>query len=209
MKLFYFETLNGLKPCAVAKYLNSPVTYQRIDLAKGAQKDPAFLAVNPNGKIPALEDGQVTLWESHAIMAYLALKAGSDLWPGDALTQIEIMKWLNWDTAHFSRHASRLMFNNVIKPMFGLGEPDPAEVEDAAGFFKQFAAVLDGHLTGRRFIVGDRLTIADFGLAGFLPGAAQAQIPLDGFDEIRRWHDGMMELEAWRNPWPERESAAA
>ncbi|MGI9407247.1 MAG: glutathione S-transferase family protein, partial [Hyphomicrobiaceae bacterium] len=107
MKLFYFETPNPLKPCAVAKYLGSPVEFVRVDLGKGEQKDPAYLEVNPNGKVPALEDGDVKLWEAHSIMAYLALKAGSDLWPSDPMQQIQVMKWLNWDTAHFSRHAGR------------------------------------------------------------------------------------------------------
>lgn len=209
MKLYYFETPNARKPCAVAKHLGSPVEFVRIDLSSGAQKDPAFLAVNPNGKVPALEDGDVKLWESHAIMAYLAHKAGSDLWPNDPRTQIEIMKWLNWDTAHFSRHAGRLTYNNMIKPMFDLGEPDQEEIEDATGFYKQFAAILDNHLKGKKYIVGDTLTIADFGVAGFLPTAEPAKLPLDGCNEIRRWHNTMMEMDAWNSPWPSDQAAAA
>ncbi len=209
MKLYYFETPNPRKPCAVAKHLGSPVEFVKVDLTKGGQKDPAFLAVNPNGKVPALQDGDVKLWESHAIMAYLAHKAGSDLWPSDPVKQIEILKWLNWDTAHFSRHAGRLLFNNFIKPKFGLGEPDQAEIEDATGYFEQFAAVLNNHLKGRKYIVGDKLTIADFGVASFLPSAEQAKLPLDGCDEIDRWHNSLMELDAWREPWPAKQSGAA
>ena len=123
MKLYYFETPNPRKPCAVAKYLGSLVEFVKVDVSKGEQKNPAFLAVNPNGKVPALQDGDVKLWEGHAIMAYLAHRAGSDLWPSDPVKQIEILKWLNWDTAHFSRHAGRLLFNTFIKPNFGLGDP--------------------------------------------------------------------------------------
>ncbi len=209
MKLYYFETPNPRKPCAVAKHLGSPVEFVRVDLTKGEQKDPAFLDVNPNGKVPALQDGDVKLWEGHAIMAYLAQKAGSDLWPNDRTAQIEVVKWLNWDTAHFSRHAGRLLFNNFIKPHFGIGDPDQAEIEDATGFFKQFATVLDDHLKGKAHIVGETRTIADFAVASFLPTAEEAKLPLEGCDEIRRWHDAMMELEAWREPWPEERSAAA
>lgn len=68
MKLYYFETPNARKPCAVAKYLGSPVEFVRVDLTRHEQKQPAFLAVNPNGRVPALEDGDFKLWESHAIM---------------------------------------------------------------------------------------------------------------------------------------------
>ena len=180
MKLYYFETSNSRKPCAVAKYLNSPVEFVHLDLTKGEQKQPDFLAINPNGKAPALEDGDVHLWEGHAIMAYLAQKAGSDLWPSDPVDQINVMKWLNWDTAHFARWGNALIFENSIKAAFGMGEPDPTKIEEAEGFFKQFAAVLDGHLKGKDFIVGGTLSIADFGVASVLPSAEQGKFPLKG-----------------------------
>ncbi|MFQ5545393.1 MAG: glutathione S-transferase family protein [Acidiferrobacterales bacterium] len=63
MKLYYFETPNARKPCAVAKHLNSPVKFVRIDLSKGEHQTPAYLAINPNGKVPALSDGEVRLWD--------------------------------------------------------------------------------------------------------------------------------------------------
>jgi glutathione S-transferase len=131
MKLYYFETPNARKPCAVAKYLGAPVEFVRVDLTKREQKSPEYLAINPNARVPALQDGDIKLWESHAIMCYLANKAGSDLWPKDDHARIDILCWLNWDTAHFSRHAARLFFERYIKPNFGLGEPDSKEIEDA------------------------------------------------------------------------------
>lgn len=206
MRLYYFETPNARKPCAVAKYLQSPVEFIRVDLTRNEHKQPAFLAVNPNGRVPALDDGGFNLWESHAIMCYLARKAGSDLWPTDEMEQIDIMRWLNWDTAHFSRHAGRLFFQRFVKPYFGLGEPDPAEVEEATGFFKTFAGVLDEHLKGRDTIVCNRLTVADFAVASMLPYAKEAELPLDPFPEIRRWHESLMALPAWRDPFPRTET---
>lgn len=89
------------------------------------------------------------------------------------------------------------------------GEPDPSEIEEATGFFRRFAGVLDDHLEGRRYIVADRLTIADFGLAAFLPHAEEAQLPLEGCDEVLRWYDAMTEIEAWREPWPKQAAAVA
>lgn len=202
MKLYYFETPNPRKPCAVAKYLGSPVEFVRLDLTKGENRTPEFLAVNPNGKVPALSDGDVKLWEGHTIMIYLAQKAGSELWPGDPARQIDVLRWLNWDTAHFSRHGGALLFENHIKPAFGLGDPDAAVIEEAAKYFRQFAAVLDAHLAGRASILGDQLSVADFGVAAVLPSAREAKLPLDGFKEISRWHDGLMEIAAWRDPFP-------
>lgn len=202
MKLYYFETPNPRKPCAVAKHLDSPVEYHRVDLASGENRTPEYLAVNPNGKVPALSDGDVALWESSAIMAYLADKAGSDLWPTDTAGQIDVLRWIAWDASHFSRHAGTLFFQNLIKPRFTGSEPDSAAVEEATGFFRQFAGVLNDHLSNHDYVVADRLTITDFALACTLPEAADAKIPLDDFPKVAAWHDRLMELPAWREPFP-------
>jgi glutathione S-transferase len=208
MKLYYFETINPQKACAVARYLNSPVEFVRIDLAKGQHKSPDYLAINPNGKVPALADGETLLWESNAIMCHLAQRAGSDLWPSDPAKQIEVLKWLSWNSEHFTRHAGNLYFNYVIKPKFGLGEVDEKAVEEATGFLKQFGAVLDGHLAGRNFLLGDHLTIADFAVSVTLPHAEKIRLPLDGFDNIARWKGLLSELPGWREPFPQVKAAA-
>ena len=209
MQLYYFETLNPRKVCAVARYLNSPVEYRRIDLGEGEQRTPQFLAINPNGKVPVLEDGGLKLWEANAIMAYLAKAAGSELWPNDTAGQIDLLRWLSWNSEHFTRHAGSLYFQHLIKPRFLQQAPDAKAVEEATGFFKQFAQVLDDHLRQRRYLLGDRLTIADFAVAVTLPYAQEAKIPVAGFSAIARWHDRLTELPAWRQPFPERASATA
>ncbi|HWX67044.1 MAG TPA: glutathione S-transferase family protein [Rhodanobacter sp.] len=202
MKLYYAETFNPRKPCAVAKYLGSPVEYVRVDLAHGEQMKPAYLALNPNGKVPLLIDGDTQLWESGAIMAHLAVKAGSELWPSDRAAQVEVLRWLSWDAAHFSRHGGTLYFEYVIKPYLGMGEPNTAAVDEASGFFKRFAAILDAHLATHDWLVGDRLSIADFAVSTPLGWATEARLPLDGFDHIGRWHERLMALPAWREPFP-------
>jgi glutathione S-transferase len=209
MKLYYFETPNARKACAVARYLNTPLEFVRVDLTKGEHKAPAFLAINPNGKVPALEDGDVRLWESAAIMCYLANRAGSSLWPKDPARQVDVIRWLSWDAMHFSRHGGTLFFQRVIKPHFRLGEPDLAAIDEAMGFFRQFAGVLNSHLEGQGYVVGDALTVADFALASFLPHAHEAKLPLDEFPEIRRWYAQLEQLPAWREPFPTAAASAA
>jgi glutathione S-transferase len=208
MKLYYFETLNPRKACAVAGYLGSPVEFVRVDLTKGQSRTPEFLAINPNGKVPTLTHGSTRIWKTDAIMGYLAKAAGSDLWPGQE-HQIDVMRWLSWNAHHFTRHAGALYFQHIVKPHFGIGEPDPKAVEEATGFFKQFAQVLNDHLRGRKYLLGDALTIADFSVAVTLPYAEQARIPVGGFPEIERWHARLNELPAWREPFPGRKAAAA
>lgn len=209
MKLYYFETINGQKVCAVAKYLDAPVEYIHVDLGKGEQKSPAFLAINPNGKIPALVDGDTVLWESNAIMCHLARKAKSDLWPTDPVKQIEVLKWLSWNSEHFTRHAGTLYFNHVIKPKFGIGAPDEKAVEEAIGFAKQFVAVLDRELEGRTFLLGDHLTVADFAVSVTLPQAETIKLPIEGFKNIARWKAQLEDIPAWREPFPSTQARAA
>lgn len=208
MKLYYFETMNGRKVCALARHLGSPVEFVRVDLSRMEQRAPAFAAVNANLKIPALEDGATKLFESSAIMAYLAHKSGSDMWPSDPLLQIEALKWISWDIAHFSRHAGVLYWNHCIKPNFGLGEADEREVKEATAFFHRFAKVLDDHLKGRTWVVGDTMSIVDFQLGAVIAEASGAKIPVEGYGEIVRWHEQLNALPSWREPFPERRAAA-
>lgn len=207
MKLYYFDTLNPRKVCAVARYLNSPVEFVYTNLGKGEHKTDRFLAINPNGKVPALEDGDLKLWEANAIMCHLAGVAGSDLWPQNPEQQIEVMRWLTWNSEHFTRYAGELYFQYLIKPRFNLGDVDNAAVEEATGYVRKYAGILDQHLSNRKFLVGEKLTIADFAVAVTLPYAEEAHIPLAEFPNVVRWHDRLNELPAWREPFPQAKAA--
>jgi glutathione S-transferase len=207
MKLYYAETLNPRKVCAVAKYLNAPVEFVHVDLTKGEQRKPPFLAINPNGKVPALEDGEKLIWESNAIMGYLARSVGSDIWPSDE-RQIEVLRWLSWDAQHFSRHGGTLYFEHIIKPIFALGPPNEAMAKEATSQVLQYGHILDEHLRGRAYLLGDVLTIADFAVAVTLPYAERAHIPIKEFPEVQRWHGRLNELASWREPFPKMAAAA-
>jgi glutathione S-transferase len=201
MKLFYAETLNPRKACAAARHMQAPVEFVHVDLARGAHKQPDFLALNPNGKVPVLQHASGLLWESNAIICHLSDLTGADLWPHDA-RQIEVLRWLSWDMAHFTRHGGTLYFEYLVKPALGLGAPDAAAVQSATALFETSARVLDAHLRTRSFLVGETLSVADFAAAAALPYAERARIPLQDFHAIWRWHERMNELAAWREPFP-------
>ncbi len=207
MRLHYSETLMPRKACAVARHLGSPVEFVHVDLAARGQATPAFTALNPNRKVPVLEYDGGTLWESNAIMCRLARLAGSDLWPGDD-RQDEVIRWLCWDLQHFTRYGCELYFQHVIKPTFGLGAPDEPAVEEALQYVRKYAGVLDDHLSGREWLVGDSITVADFAVAVTLPYAERARIPLADFPGVARWHDRLNRLPAWREPFPPANAAA-
>lgn len=202
MKLYWAEVLNPRKVCALAKHLDLPLTFVKVDLARRGHLSPEFRALNPNCKVPVLDDGGRLLWETDAILCHLARRAGSDLWPHDE-RQVDVIRWMSWNQGHFQPQAGTFYFEHVIKPQFGLGPPDAAKLARAEKPFKTFAAVLDAHLASHNWLVGDAPTIADFTVSAALPWAAEAKLPLDGFPAILRWRDRLMDLPAWRDPYPD------
>jgi glutathione S-transferase len=200
MKLFYCETLNPRKACAAARFLNVDAEFVRLDLGRGQQRTEEFLALNPNGKVPVLKDGERTIWEANAIMCYLSDRVGSDFWPHDD-RQVDVIRWLSWDANHFTRYGAELWFEKEIRPLFGQTS-DAAAVANAEDKLRLNARVLNDHLAGHRFAVGDRVTVADFALAAALPYAASSQLPLDEFRHIEAWYCRLNEFAAWREPFP-------
>lgn len=202
MKLYYSDVLAPRKTCALIKYLKLPVEFAYLQLDKGEHKKPDYLALNPNGRVPTLVDGDKVLWEADAILCYLAKHAGSDLWPDDG-RQADIVSWFSWNSQHFIQSGGALYFEFVIKSRFGIGAPDTAAVEKATKSFRSQAKVLNNHLKDRKWLVGEQLSVADFSVAVTLPYAAKAEMPLDEFPEVRRWHDRLSALDGWLDPFPQ------
>jgi len=192
---------NCRKVDAVAKQLGIELHVKPIDVRKGENRRPEYLAINPNGKIPTLVDGDIILWESNAIQCYIASKKDNDLWPKTNL-RYEIMKWQAWELAHFGAAGRALAFQRIIKPLLGIGTPDEARCAEEEVNFKRYAAVLDGALEGKRFICGDQLTLADFCVASSLTFAEHAKLPLGDFGQVRRWLASLDEQPGWRASKP-------
>ena len=203
MKLYYSDILSSGRACAVARYLNAPVEYVYLDFAKGEHQKPAYLAINPNGKVPTLVKGERITWEADAVICRLSDDMGADLWPHDT-RQMDIVRWFSWNAQHFTRAGGTLYFENIVKRRFGIGPPDADVVDEAIRDFRRWAAVLDGHLADRTWLVGDSITVADFSVAMVLPYADEAKLPLGDFANMRRWHDRLNEIESWRDPFPVR-----
>jgi glutathione S-transferase len=176
---------------------------QSLDFAKGEHKSPEYLAINPNGAVPALVDGDFILTESRAMMQYLAAKKPeSRLLPSDEAERADVTRWQFWDASHFSPNAATIAFERLLKPMMGLGEPDTSKINVAVTNWRRFAAVLEKRLDGRTFIVGNALTIADLTLASSLMYAKQSELPLADFPRLAAWFGRISELEAWKKTNP-------
>lgn len=186
-----------------AAVLGMVLEERKLDFARGEHKNPEYLALNPNGAVPTLVDGDFVLTESRAIMQYLAAtKPEAGLLPGDARGRADVTRWQFWDASHFSPPAGSIAMERIFKPMMGLGEPDTRKIEEALGNFRRFGAVLNKRLEGRHYIVGNALTLADLTLASSLMYAVQAELPLSELPAVQAWLSRITALEAWKNTSP-------
>jgi glutathione S-transferase len=182
-----------------AAVLGLELELKKVDFTKGEQKGPELLALNPNGQVPTLVDGSFVLSESRAIMQYLASKKPeSGLLPRDEQARADVTRWQFWDSSHFSPQLGTLAFQRILKPMFGMGEPDAAKVDEALVNFRRFAAVLDKHLDGNRYVVGGSLTVADLTLASSLMYAEQSGVPLPEFPKLQAMFSRISDMDAWK-----------
>ncbi len=176
-----------------------------LDFFKGEHKTRAYLALNPNGAVPTLVDGDLVLSESRAIQQYLAAKRpAAGLLGRDDQARADVLRWQFWDAAHFSPQLGTLTFEKIIKPMMALGDPDPRKIDEALAGLRRFGAVLEERLHGKRYIVGDALTLADLTVASSLMYAQETEAPLGEFPSVEAWFGRIRELEAWRRTVPVR-----
>ncbi len=189
---------NGRKVEAVIHHLGLDVEVRNLNLLNGELRSAEYLTLNPNGKVPTLVDGDFKLWESAAIMQYLADKAGSDaLFPRSARSRADITRWQSWESAHFNEAFGALAFETLIKPKLNLGPADTARIERACANLARFAPVLDGHLSGKRYIVDDRLTIADYSVAACEPYMKRVPFDFSPYRNIAAYFERIHNIEAW------------
>jgi glutathione S-transferase len=203
MQLYWIKAQAPQRVLALVKHLDLEVECIEKDLMAGEMKEPDYVAFNPNMKAPTLVDGDLVLWEASAIMAHLCIKTGSDMWPAHVpQEQVEVLRWLSWSDQHWSSVVGPYYFQHVVKPTFGIGEPDSSALEDKADALKKYAAILDRHLEGRDFVACGRLTIADFQLASMASYWRRSKMPLENFHNLVGWIDRLMRIPAWADPWP-------
>lgn len=210
MKLCLFPpSARALSVLALKNHLGIDCEVHSVDLGRGDQRTPQYLALNPNSKMPTLEDNGFVLWESNAILFYMAAKQPHrGLWPGDLRGQADVLRWLAWESAHWDAESCGMVaYEKASKAVLGLGPPDPAFIARGEQNFMRFAAVLSDSLKRRTWLIGEQLTIADFSIGGLVPSAERLGLPVDQFPQIRRWYQGLARLPAWRDALATRDAA--
>ena len=183
--LYTWATPNGWKAAVTLEELELPYTVHPIDISSGAQKEPAYTAINPNGRIPAIVDrdnGDFAVFESGAIMVYLAEKTGR-LMPTDAKGRSEVLQWLMFQMGGLGPMQGQA---NVFYRYFP--EKIPAAIERYQNETRRLYGVLDTRLADREFLVGD-YSIADIAHWSWARIHNWAGVDINDFQHLRRWID--------------------
>ncbi|MFZ9890160.1 MAG: glutathione S-transferase family protein [Myxococcota bacterium] len=199
MKLYYHPgSSRSRRVLALVAELKIELEKEVVDLAGGAQRSEPYLAVNPNGVVPALVDGDFALWESAAILQYLASLQPTSLYPEGARARADITRWLTWTVGHLEQATNVFLFENVIKGFFGLGAASEAELARGTELLRKHAGVLEAHLAGRQWLVGDGATIADFMVAGSLFWNEMGKMSLAPYPGVQGWLVRVLALPGWQ-----------
>lgn len=181
-----------------AKIMGVELERVHVDLFKGESQTEEFKAkLNPHGLTPVLDDDGFILYEAAAINLYLAEKVNSPLAGRSEQDRFEVLKWMFWSGEQWRVFATAIFDERIGKTVMKLPK-DEAVISFAEGKIRGAAKVLDQHLEGREFMVGDALTLADLDVAAPFSQVDRAKFPLREFPNLVGWHDRILQsFPAW------------
>jgi glutathione S-transferase len=202
MKLYVMPpSPRAFKVIALKNHLGIECETQVVDLGKGDQLTLEYAAMNPNKKMPMLVDDGFVLWESNAILFYLASKKPArGLWPSDVRRQADVIRWLAWESAHWDAESLGMVgYEKVSRVVLHrAGSADPGFIARGEENFARFAEVLNTSLRRREWLVGETPTIAEFAIGAWIPVAPRLELPIAKYPEIIRWYEALAVLSGWR-----------
>jgi len=192
VELHAFDTPNGRKISVALEEMGLPYTVRVVDIRKGQQREPEFLKISPNGKIPAIVDHDgpngkpVSIFESGAILIYLGERTGK-FWPPDLEARIPVLEWLMFQHGGFGPIPGQVHHFLTVDDE---GDRRYA-LERYSKETRRLYAVMDGRLAGREFFA-DALSIADFAILGWAWRHPRHKVDLAEFPNVKRWYETMM-----------------
>ncbi|HEY2779608.1 MAG TPA: glutathione S-transferase family protein [Steroidobacteraceae bacterium] len=192
---------NGRKVLAVSAQLGLRPEIHLVNVYGGEGRDPAYLAINPAGKIPTLVDGAFVLFESNAILIYLAEAYGANrLWSSDAKAKSKIAQWLFWEAAHWQPALIAFLSQTVGHRLFPDKVAQPKQPLDwDSSLIQPALKTLQAGLVSDPFLLGPEPTLADFSVAGMMTYFGAAEFPAQQFPVVSAWYARMQALEGWRS----------
>jgi glutathione S-transferase len=164
-----------------------------INFADGSAKTPEYLAVNPNGRIPAIDDNGFKLWESMAINLYLAKKHGSVLLPKAMEGEAETIQWSFWVMTEVEKPALTVLLHRFFLPK---NKRDSKLADEAEHQLQKPLSVLDQRLATTGYLIGETFTVADLNVASVLSWVRIGFVALSGFPHVDQWLAGCLKRPA-------------
>ncbi len=195
----FSQSGNTFKIAFMLRALQQPFETVHVDMFAGVTRDPSWRAgTNEMGEVPVLDDGARRLTQSGAILGYLARKHGA-FGGRDDDEQLDVLRWLLFDNHKFTSYFASYRFMKAFGPV----APDPAVMAWLRGRIDNAYGIVDRHLAGRAFMVGDAPTIADFSLSGyvFYPVEESGYEIDERFPHVAAWRDRLRALPAWASPY--------
>lgn len=182
MRLYTFTvTPNNRKVEAFVLHHDLPVEIHHVSFKDRETHSPEYLAINPMGKVPALVDGEFRLWESNAILTYLAASfPETRALPTDLQGRADVDRWLHWQSCH------------LVPAMSAVRASKGDDVEEV----NHLLGILENHLGSREYLL-DVLTVADFAVAAYLLTKMGRQLDISGVPAVAAWRDRMAALKGF------------
>jgi len=200
MRIYHHPMSSNARRAIMAAYqLGLEPELVLVDLTKGEHRQPKYLALNPAGKVPVLDDDGFILTESHAIMQYLAEKTpGQTIYPAGSKERAEVNRWMFWSAHQLAPCVALLNWEHLIKGLLGLGAAEPAIVARGEALVTEALRTLDQHLATREWIAAGQLTLADLAIAATLMYTQAAKLPTNEHPNVVAWFDRIRALDAWK-----------
>lgn len=167
------------------KELGLEFVHIQTNFMDGSTRKPEFLVINPNGRVPVIDDDGFVIFESMAINLYLANKYATDIKPASLRENTLATQWSFWVVTEVEK---TLLFASANRVLFPVGSRDEEQALMAISKLDRPFNVLDAHLKDRQYLMGERFTVADLNVATVMDLAPQCGIALDNWPSVKAWH---------------------
>ena len=191
----FAQSGNAYKPALALELAGADWAPRFVDFFNGETRTPAYREINVMGEVPVLEHDGQRLSQSGVILDYFVASLGK-FGPASDAERREILRWLLWDNHKLTSYTATYRFLRMFTK-----DTDPAVLEVFRKRAEAAWGVLDAHLAGRRYVVADRLTIADLSLCGYLFFADEIGVDWAAYPGIRGWLERIQSQPRWAHPY--------
>ena len=174
-----------------ANALDLEYEYIRVNIRGGENRTEQYLRLHPAGKVPVIDDNGFVLFESDAIIKYLAARESSPLYPEDIKARAITDQWLDFTAFHVGGALSKVLFNRVFAS-FAKVDVDERSLSDGLKFLDRFLPVIDRQLSQNKYLAGKQFSLADIALLATLDPAEATGVDLSGYKRIVEWRQALI-----------------